>query len=104
MKKITIVTLTLLMLTSCMQEKDVKFKSTDPYMKEKTYVLDTLNNGHILMYERYNRDACCIEYPECPKCKENLRTLIKEVLDSTLKENNINKTIETQEENNISIW
>jgi hypothetical protein len=57
-----------------------------PGYNEHIYVLDTLDNGHILMYDNYSREYTAIEYPECPKCKENLKKIITEVLDSITKE------------------
>jgi len=83
MKKIIpfiILAITIVMLTSCKQKKDrVKFTTNERI--PRTYVLDTLSNGHILMYESNNHDACCIEYPECPKCKENLVFLLDSLVD-----------------------
>ena len=94
MKKIILIIFAVaLLITSCLDEKATRIKSAsnDPNRTKRTYVLDTLDNGHILMHELNNHDACCIEYPECPKCKENLKQAVKEVVDSMVKDND--KTI-----------
>lgn len=82
MKKIIpfIIVAAVIMLASCKQKKD-RVEFTNNERIPRTYVLDTLSNGHILMYEHNNHDGCCIEYPECPKCKENLVFLLDSLVD-----------------------
>ena len=68
--------------------KETKIHANLPkgYTKH-TYVLDTLDNGHIIMWDSTSRDYGFSEYPECPKCEENLKKLINEVLDERAVEN-----------------
>ena len=74
-------------LASCEPQRDTVIKAkTQPGYVEHTYVLDTLSNGHILMHDNNSREYGLIEYPECPKCKENLKKAITEGLDSITKE------------------
>lgn len=75
-------------LAACSEEKDTKIKSiTAPGYEPRVYVLDTLVNGHIMMHDAYSREYGTIEYPECPKCKENLKKAITEVIDSLVRVN-----------------
>lgn len=85
MKKIIpfIIVAAVIMLASCKQKKD-RVEITNNERIPRTYVLDTLSNGHILMYEHNNHDGCCIEYPECPKCEQKLKRIIQETVDSIL--------------------
>ena len=74
-------------LVSCEAPHDTIIKAkTQPGYVEVEYILDTLDNGHILMHDNSSREYGLIEYPECPKCKENLKKAITEVLDSITKE------------------
>ena len=72
-------------MASCIQKSKKEAEITaqgSKYFKETTYVLDTLSNGHIIMRDKMTRDAGFIDYQECPKCKENLKKTIVEVIDS----------------------
>ena len=74
---------------SCVEDyKETKINANLPKGYNKhTFVLDTLDNGHIIMWDFTSRDYGFSEYPECPKCEENLKKLINEVLDERAVEN-----------------
>lgn len=74
---------------SCVEDyKETKINASLPKGHTKhTYVLDTLDNGHIIMWDFTSRDYGFTDYAECPKCKENLKKLINEVLDERAVEN-----------------
>ena len=88
-KLIFLITIVAITLVSCDMPHDTVIKTkTQPGYIEREYVLDTLDNGHILMHDKGTREYGLIEYPECPKCEENLKKIITEVLDSITKERN----------------
>lgn len=91
MKKLLfLITVTIgVLFVSCVKDyKETRIESKVPegYI-EQIYVLDTLTNGHIIMRQCKTREYGFIEYPECPKCRENLKKLINEVLDERAIEN-----------------
>lgn len=74
-------------LVSCDIPHDTVIKAkTQPGYVEHVYVLDTLDNGHILMHDKASREYGIVEYSECPKCEKNLKKIITEVLDSIIKD------------------
>ena len=85
-KILIIITVVVTPLVGCrMVEKDMTIKSNpSPIYREREYYLDTLDNGHILMKDIHSMDAGFIDYPECPKCRENLKEIITEVVDSII--------------------
>lgn len=86
-KLIFLIAIVAIALVSCEAPHDTIIKAkTQPGYVEVEYVLDTLDNGHILMHDRRTPEYGLMEYSECPKCKENLKKIITEVLDSITKE------------------
>ena len=86
-KLIFLIAIVAITLVSCEPKCDTVIKAkAQPGYVEHVYVLDTLDNGHILMHDNSSREYGLIEYPECPKCKENLKKTITEVIDSITKE------------------
>lgn len=75
------------MIVCVMSGCTADYKETKINASLHTYVLDTLDNGHIIMWDFTSRDYGFSEYPECPKCRENLKKLINEVLDERAVEN-----------------
>lgn len=86
-KLIFLITIVAITLMSCEAPHDTIIKAkAQPGYTEVEYVLDTLDNGHILMHDKRRPENGLTEYSECPKCKENLKKIITEVLDSITKE------------------
>lgn len=86
-KLIYLIAIVAITLVSCEAPHDTIIKAkTQPGYAEVEYVLDTLDNEHILMHDRRTREYGLTEYSECPKCKESLKKIITEVLDSISKE------------------
>lgn len=73
MKKILGIILCAILIMGCDNSERSNVKSSLGYY----YTVDTIS-GHIYIFDSHGMQ----EYPECPKCKENLKETVTEVVDS----------------------